>query len=563
MTAYLHDDLHTVTDLFCGAGGSGQGAEAVPGVRLYMAANHWKLAVDSHAANFPHALHDVADISQVNPRRYRRTRILWASPECTKHSQARGKKQAAAQPDLFGDTLPDEATARSRATMWDVPRFAEHHLYDAIIVENVVEVVQWPMFRAWLMAMESIGYVHQIVYLNSMHAPAVAAPRAPQSRDRVYVVFTRRGARRPDVGIRPLAWCPTCEAEVAAVQWWKKQGEPWGRYRQQYLYRCPNRDCHHQVLEPYADPAAAAIDWALPGQRIGDRTRPLSAKTLARIEAGLRRYAGRPMTFEARGNTFVRTDADGTPRYARAWPVTEPTATLTTTETRALIVPSGGTWNDEARPVTDPLRTRTGRETDALVVPVEGRDGVTARPAAEPMRTQTGRSESALVVPYYSTGVARPVTDPMPTMTTVDRAGVAFIAELRGGYSDARPVTDPLATVTASGNHHALVQHTMVMRNNDGGAEMCTPAAEPLRTLTTAGHQSVVSWPHRLPDVDDCTFRMLEPHEIGAAMAFRRDYRVLGNRRERVKQYGNAVTPPAAEYLIRAVVAALEGEGAA
>lgn len=59
--------------------------------------------------------------------------------------------------------------------------------------------------------------------------------------------------------------------------------------------------------------------------------------------------------------------------------------------------------------------------------------------------------------------------------------------------------------------------------------------------------------------VEDATFRMLEPHEIQAAMAFRTDYTVLGNRRERVKQLGNAVTPPAAEFLIRAVVEALEG----
>jgi len=34
---------------------------------------------------------------------------------------------------------------RSRATMWDVPRFAEHHRYRAVIVENVV--VGWVVRR--------------------------------------------------------------------------------------------------------------------------------------------------------------------------------------------------------------------------------------------------------------------------------------------------------------------------------------------------------------------------------------------------------------------------------
>ena len=33
----------TVTDLFCGAGGSSTGAVQVPGVTVRMAANHWKL----------------------------------------------------------------------------------------------------------------------------------------------------------------------------------------------------------------------------------------------------------------------------------------------------------------------------------------------------------------------------------------------------------------------------------------------------------------------------------------------------------------------------------------
>ena len=43
------------------------------------------------------------------------------------------------------------------------------------------------------MAMTSLGYAHQLVSLNSMHAPAAPTPRAPQSRDRLYIVFHRAG----------------------------------------------------------------------------------------------------------------------------------------------------------------------------------------------------------------------------------------------------------------------------------------------------------------------------------------------------------------------------------
>ncbi len=46
---------------------------------------------------------------------------------------------------------------------------------------------------------------------------------------------------------------------------------------------------------------------------------------------------------------------------------------------------------------------------------------------------------------------------------------------------------------------------------------------------------------------------MLKPPEIGRAMAFADSYTVLGTQREKVRQYGNAVTPPIAEILISAL----------
>ena len=45
-----------------------------------------------------------------------------------------------------------------------------------------------------------------------------------------------------------------------------------------------------------------------------------------------------------------------------------------------------------------------------------------------------------------------------------------------------------------------------------------------------------------------------------AGMAFPADYFMTGNRREQVKQSGNAVTPPAARDLIATVTAAITGE---
>ena len=238
--------------------------------------NHWDKALESHNANHPDTVHVQADIKETDPRYIATSDILWASPECTNHSVAKGKKRITNQADLFGDTLPDEAADRSRATMWDVPRFAEVHRYRAVITENVVDAAKWVMFDAWLMAMKSLGYEHRIQYLNSMHAQHGGLP-APQSRDRMYVLFWLKGNKAPDVEkyFRPKAYCSSCDEVVEAIQVFKK-AEQWGRYRAQYVYRCPKVACRNQIVEPGWLPASHAIDWSLKGQRIGDRKKDLS-----------------------------------------------------------------------------------------------------------------------------------------------------------------------------------------------------------------------------------------------------------------------------------------------
>jgi len=181
-----------------------------------------------------------------------------------------------------------------------------------------------------------------------------------------------------------------------------------------------------------------------------------------------------------------------------------------------------------------------------------------ARPAGVPLGALTTRDRYALLVPSGGTwnATAYPATEPMRTRTASEAEGVAFIAQLKGQTSRPWRVDEPLSTVAASGNHHMLVRHNS---STGAGAEMCTPANEPARTITTTGHQSLVSLSRQ---VEDATFRMLEPHEIQAAMAFTTGYTVTGTRRERVRQLGNGVTPPAAEFLLRAIAASLDNGSA-
>lgn len=290
----MKNSFLTVTDQFCGAGGSSQGVRELSrsmggGLDVKLALNHWKLAIETHNTNFPDTLHDCTDISACDPRRYPKTNILITSPECTNHSLAKGKKRKQRE-DLF--TSLDPAEERSRATMWDVPRFAEYHDYEIIIVENVVDARYWVMWDAWLKAMHSLGYEHQCVYFNSMHAHPT-----PQSRDRMYVVFWKRGNQAPDLNFKPLAWCNHCAAQTESYQSWKKSSVTWGKYRQQYVYRCPQ--CNGTV-EPYFYAAFNCIDWSIPGTRIGDRKKPLSPNTNARIEFGIEKYWNEPTIITTR-----------------------------------------------------------------------------------------------------------------------------------------------------------------------------------------------------------------------------------------------------------------------
>lgn len=136
----------------------------------------------------------------------------------------------------------------------------------------------------------------------------------------------------------------------------------------------------------------------------------------------------------------------------------------------------------------------------------------------------------------------------VPLFSTITRAAHPVRVLTNTHENRARSVTEPLPTATTA------TTQALVVRNNLGGAEMMTPATEPLRTLTTGGHQSLLEpgAPISL-DVDDAGFRMLEPHEIQLGMGFAADYHLVGSKRDKVKQAGNAVTPPAARDLGHAV----------
>lgn len=527
----------TVTDQFCGAGGSSLGA-ARHGVRIRLALNHWQRAIETHNTNFPDTDHDCTDVSAADPRRYYATDILITSPECTNHSLAQGQKRKhASQEDLFVPTTDDPSAERSRATMWDVVRFAEQWRYRMIITENVVDARTWVLYDA----MMKLGYRKTELYFNSMFFWPT-----PQNRDRLYVVWTHKSAPTPDLTFTPPAYCNSCTQQVQAQQAWKN-GKQAGKYdsngkRGQYLYTCPH--CRRRV-EPYYFAALNAMDWSLPIERIGDRTRSLKPRTRERIARGLVRFGQEPIIVQvnspSRLDSRVRSVRD--PHFTQCsdaqFGVSRPPTAAVIPP--ALIVELTHS-NDETGRVTDartaPRVTQTHSESAALVMmPAPGVHALTAHGVIQ--HPAAPHSAAQCIVLKGSALV-----------TLRDEAGGYVWSELDGTLHT--QVATPQSCIVARSPH--IMSYTSHMY----------PVTDATRTILTKDQSALLTLPPQVKlAVDDCYFRMLGTHEIGAAMAFDASYVVTGTKKEVVKQYGNAVTPPVMEWIIGRCVAALTGAGAA
>lgn len=159
-------------DLFSGLGGWSTGA-AQAGCNVLWAANHWQEAVRWHKANHPNTQHQCQDLHQADWAQVPAHDLLLASPCCQGHSKARGKKKGNPQHDS------------SRSTAWAVTSALEVHLPPLAIVENVPEFMEWPLYPAWVAAIQALGYS------LSPHVVNCADLGVPQERIRLFIVCTR------------------------------------------------------------------------------------------------------------------------------------------------------------------------------------------------------------------------------------------------------------------------------------------------------------------------------------------------------------------------------------
>lgn len=235
-----------IIDCFAGGGGASVGIEMALGKQVDIAINHDPDAILMHKTNHPNTLHLTEDIFKVDLKKYvqgKRVALMWASPDCTSHSKAKGGK-------------PRERGLR--ILPWAVYKHAKQILPEVIIMENVEEIQQWgPLdkkghpikerqgedYKKFITAMKSLGYAFDSREL------VAADYGAPTTRKRWYAIFRRDG--------KDIIW---------------------------------PEQTHFKDLEPKWKQCGEFIDWSDLGKSIFGRKKPLAEATQKRIANGIRKY---------------------------------------------------------------------------------------------------------------------------------------------------------------------------------------------------------------------------------------------------------------------------------
>lgn len=515
---------YRAVDLFCGAGGTTEGARQSAHVDVKLAINHWRPAISSHSANHPDVRHICASIDHVDPRDFcdMKLDVLAASPECVFHSNARG-----------GQPVDDQR----RATAWCVPRWDEALRPKWIVVENVREFEDWAplgvdnkplkskkgeIFQAWIQTLRALNYHVEWRLINAAdHGGAT-------KRTRLFVM-ARRGR-----SAQPMPWPAISHAK--------------GNWT----------------------PAAAIIDWSKPCPSIFDRKRPLAEKTLRRIEIGLRKFCG----------PGVESFIVKLRRNSSAGSVHDPLDTLTAGALHhALAMPfqfkAMGRNPGATKSIGDPLPTIVAtRENHAIVVPFfvnyhGGPDGDNRHSGPEePLPVIDTNPRHALVQPYlidvnHGDGDRSPggrvhsIDDPFGTVTTKRSQALIqpFLMDIHNRRRDdtSTGIEEPMPTiVTKPGN--SLVLPFLTQFNGTGGADSIH---DPLTTVTTKHRHGLVMVKllETMAELGICDigFRMLDVDELAAAQGFPPGYQLFGSKAEQIKQIGNSVHTAVAKALFESI----------
>lgn len=569
-------------DLFCGAGGWTEGLrqaceEENIHQSVHICVNHWDVAISSHSRNHPNASHVNDSLDKMDPAHAGKLHMVIASPECTHFSVARGAAPINDQKRIPARSVPDwiKQTAPEFFAIENVKEFAnwgplypDDHPVKKLRGKRIKERSGEEFQDKVVQPLRALGYSVEWKVLNC------ADFGDPTTRERLFILGRRDG--------EPVEWPePTHDKEG-------RNGLPkWIPAKDIIDWSIPACSIYATQEEAYA--------WAefhgIPKKNAPRR--PLAANTLKRIAYGIEKYWddwADPFLTIMRGKSMAR-------------PLTDPTSTLTTGQHQALVqpflMPQQQGWDGKyVRSIDNPLQTITTAGREYIVHPVllQQEHGGRLYSTDRPMNTITAKSRYyGMISPYltqYHGGAdgdkrAYSMEEPIATVDTANRYGVPipYLTKLYGTGKTA-DIGSPLGTITSGGNKFGLATPFMVEQNFRGaGDRLVRDVGQPTQTLLTKAHVNLCvpflqeyysnggnpapghSTNRPLPTVTtrdrfgviqhyglDILYRMLQPHELAAAMSFPPDYTWMGNKAEVVRQIGNAVPVGVAKAILKAMI---------
>lgn len=548
-----------IIDCFAGGGGASVGIEMALGRQVDIAINHDPAAILMHKTNHPDTLHLTEDIFKVNLQKYvkgRHVALMWASPDCTSHSKAKGGK-------------PREAGLR--ILPWAVYKHAKAILPDVIIMENVEEIQQWgPLDEQGYPIKEKMGEEYQrfigkmkgLGYDFDSRELIAADYGAPTTRKRWYAIFRRDG--------RPIVW-----------------PEP------------THNKCGTAGLEKWV-PVSTVLDFSDLGKSIFGRKKPLAENTMRRIARGLQKFV-----FDNPEPFIVQVNHGGD--NFRGQSINEPMPTITQKHGFGKVTPyimqigQTGFTKDRNKGVDEPISTIMTKNEHCVaapyIVPIGygERDGQQPRvnSVEDPLGTIVASGTKhyccvPMLIQYHSEQSEREVRgqtaeEPLRTIDTSNRYG-AVIAFLTKFYKTGigQSLSEPLHTITTSPGHFGQVSVLTVKLEDlikagvsDEVAQKCTWVSEfiieyygsgtgqsvdmPLHTVVTKDKFALITVLGNEYVIVDIFLRMLTAEELKLAQGFPKDYIIDRDYRwntypvsERVKRIGNSVVPIMAKVLVEA-----------
>lgn len=597
-------------DLFCGAGGTSKGLALACeelGIQVDLTAiNHWDVAVATHKENHPWAEHLLSKIEDVDPTVVVPGGVLdllVASPECTHFSVARGGK-------------PKED--QKRASPWVILPWLSRLFVRTLLIENVPEFQSWgpldarghpvPSFkgqtyRAFLSAIRAHGYTVNAGVLNAADYGDVT------SRRRLFII-----ARR---GRTPVRFPKPTHSKGGKA----KGTKPWRAAREIIDWSLEGQSIFNRE-RPLADATVRRIIAGLEkfgGPELKPFLVVLRGTGRDQVMRSAKSVDEPVPTTAAGGGHVGVAQSFVVPQFSAGAPksVEEPLGVVTSTSrgmglARPFLV-NAGSRGPDLRSIDEPVPTVLPKSGIALAKPFlvqtaySTANGKCVKDVDEPTWAITGRPEQGLVSPAFtmapgSQGRAQPVDGPLPTI--VGAASVSLVeAALIDCYGPTNPedpsrtrsVGDVIPTILGGGNRVGLATAERVASHlqthfgeRKGQAPRVHSVDAPVPAATSRapqlvegfltnyhGNSTASSLDAPMPTIDtrdrvalvqpvigetalDIRFRMLQPHELAAAMGFGATYKFTGNRADAVRQIGNAVAVNMAKALCKTLLSGAE-----